>query len=57
MGSRQTDGTRILKVENLNSIRQEGERLSVGKSSTDTVVARKVNTSFRPPLGDATRGT
>jgi hypothetical protein len=56
MGSRQEDGTRILKQENLESVRHEGERLSITESDDDTVLDRVVNTSFRPPRGDATRG-
>lgn len=56
MGSRNTDGTRILKTENLVSVRQEAERISLTRSSDDTVTSRTVNTSFRPPGGQATRG-
>ena len=56
MGCRREDGSRILKEENAQSIRHEGERLAVGESVDDTVLDRIVNTSFRPPEGDATRG-
>ena len=55
MASRTSGGARILQTLNTRSIRHNGDRLPVGRSTDDTVIERILNTSFRPPEGDATR--
>lgn len=51
MGSRNTDGTRILQTKNPNWVAHEGEVVAERKSTTDVLVERKADTAQRPSDG------
>lgn len=52
MASRNSDGSRIRKLENDRSVRHTGSKVVIGRSTNDSVEARKENTSSRPSQGD-----